>query len=368
MTGPFDPITIDGIRIRNRFMRSATWDGTATDAGEVTDASVKIFEGVARGGVGLIVTGYAYVSEQGKAAVGQYGVSEDRHIGGLQRLVKAAHDHGAKIALQIAHAGIAVGSLRRRDLVALAPSRIEGLTSPHRALTSLEIEEIVSDFGAAAARAREAGFDAVQLHAAHGYLMSQFLSPLANRRTDKWGGTAERRRRFHVEVMRSVRRAVGEAYPIWMKLGLQDHSPGGLQLNEGLDALKVLTAEGLSAVEVSIGRASGAARVGKPGDEERPYFRSDSAEAKRVVDIPIMLVGGIRSLSMAEDILGRGDADMISMCRPLIREPGLIARWQRGDTAPAKCISCLKCMGLPFRGEPLECAEERRLREEATGG
>jgi len=198
--------------------------------------------------------------------------------------------------------------------------------------------------------------------------MSQFLSPLANRRTDKWGGTAERRRRFHVEVVRSVRRAVGEAYPIWMKLGLQDGSREGLQLSEGLDALKVLTAEGLSAVEVSAGRGSMGARVGKPGDEERPYFRSDSAEAKRVVDIPIMLVGGIRSLSMAEDILGRGDADMISMCRPLIREPGLIARWQRGDTAPAKCISCLKCMGLPFRGELLECAEERRIREEATGG
>ena len=368
MTGSFDPITIDGLRIRNRFMRSATWDGTATDAGEVTDASVKIFEGVARGGVGLIVTGYAYVSEQGKAAVGQYGVSEDRHIGGLQRLVKAAHDHGAKIAVQIAHAGIGVGLLKRSDLVALAPSRIEGLTSPHRALTSSEIEEIVSDFGTAAARAREAGFDAVQLHAAHGYLMSQFLSPLANHRTDKWGGTAERRRRFHVEVMRSVRRAVGEAYPIWMKLGLQDHSHGGLQLSEGLDALKVLTGEGLSAVEVSTGLGAMGSRVSKPGDEERPYFRRDSAEAKRVVDIPVMLVGGIRSLSMAEDILGRGDADMISMCRPLIREPDLIARWQRGDTAPAKCISCLKCLGVALRGEPLECAEERRLREEATGG
>jgi 2,4-dienoyl-CoA reductase-like NADH-dependent reductase (Old Yellow Enzyme family) len=153
-----------------------------------------------------------------------------------------------------------------------------------------------------------------------------------------------------------------------MKLGLQDHSREGLQLSEGLDALKVLTAEGLSAVEVSAGRGSMGARVGKPGDEERPYFRSDSAEAKRVIDIPIMLVGGIRSLSMAEDILGCGDADMISMCRPLIREPGLIARWQRGDTAPAKCISCLKCMGLALRREPLECAEERRLREEATGG
>jgi 2,4-dienoyl-CoA reductase-like NADH-dependent reductase (Old Yellow Enzyme family) len=367
MTSPFDPITIDGLQIRNRFMRSATWDHTATEDGEVTDASVGLFEGLARGGVGLIVTGYAYVSEQGKAASGQYGAAEDRHIKGLRRLVGVAHDHGAKIALQIVHAGIQPRLLEPPDRIALAPSYIESNPIPHRAFTAAEIEQTVSDFGAAAARGREAGFDAVQLHAAHGFLMSQFLSPLTNLRTDEWGGSPEGRRRFHIEVVRAVRRAVGKDYPLWIKIGLQDHSDGGLPLSEGLDALKALAAEGLFAVEVSSGQAIRAVQVRKPGDEEWPYFRRDSAKAKRAVDIPVALVGGIRSLSMAEEILNSGDADMISMCRPLIREPDLIARWQRGDTAPAKCISCAKCLAAVMRG-PVACQEELRLREEAAGG
>ena len=365
---PFDPITIEGINIRNRFVRSATWDSTATDDGEVTDASVKIIENVARGGVGLIVTGYAYVSDHGKAAIRQFGISHGRHIEGMRRLVKAAHDYGAKIAVQIAHAGINLVLLGHTDRIALAPSKTEAYRSLHRAMTSAEVGEIVRDFGAAAERAAEAGFDAVQLHGAHGYLMSQFLSPLTNRRTDEWGGSPERRRRFHVEVMRSVRQAVGDDYPVWIKLGPRDRRRGGLRLSEGIEALKAMTTEGLSAVEVSIGFGGRSAQVRRPEDEERVYFREDSAEAKRAVDNPVMLVGGIRSLSMAEDILQRGDADMISMSRPLIREPDLIARWQRGDTAPAKCISCNKCFEFGARGEPLECGEEHRLREEAADG
>jgi 2,4-dienoyl-CoA reductase-like NADH-dependent reductase (Old Yellow Enzyme family) len=119
-------------------------------------------------------------------------------------------------------------------------------------------------------------------------------------------------------------------------------------------------------VEISVGLGAGSARVHRLEDDERPYFREDSAEAKRAVEIPVMLVGGIRSLAMAEEILRRGDADMISMSRPLIREPGLIARWQRGDAAHAKCISCNKCFGFGIRGEALECGEERRLQEETA--
>jgi len=365
---PFDSITIEGINIRNRFVRSATWDSTATENGEVTDASVKMIENVARGGVGLIVTGFACVSDHGKAATRQLGISHGRHIEGMRRLVKVAHDCGAKIAVQIAHAGLNVVLLGQTDRIALAPSKTEAYRSPHRAMTSAEVDEAVRDFGAAAERAAEAGFDALQLHGAHGYLMSQFLSPLTNRRTDEWGGSPERRRRFHVEVMRSGRRSVGENYPVWMKIGLRDHTDDGLGLSEGLAALRALRAEGLSAVEISTGLGARSARVHRPEDEERPYFREESAAAKRAVDIPVMLVGGIRSLAMAEDILQRGDSDMISMSRPLVREPGLIARWQRGDTAPAKCISCNKCFGFGVRGEALECGEERRLREEAGLG
>ena len=364
----FEPITIQGVKIRNRFVRSATWDSSATDDGEVTDISVEMIETLARGGVGLIVTGYAYVSDHGKAAVHQLGIAHDRHTEGMRRLATTAHDHGATIAMQIAHGGINLALLGRTNRVALAPARSAAYRSSHRIMTPADIDEIVSDFGAAAARAKEAGFDAVQLHGAHGYLISQFLSPVMNRRTDKWGGTPEGRRRFPLEVMRSVRRAVGDHYPVWMKLGLQDGTDDGLQLSEGLAVLEDLIAEGLSAVEVSAGIGPRSVRVHKPGEEERPYFRSDSAQAKRAVDIPVMLVGGIRSPSMVEDILSSGDADMISMCRPFIREPHLIERWQRGDAAPATCISCNKCFSFGVRGEPLECGEDRRLQDEAAAG
>ena len=367
MANPFEPITIAGMEVRNRFQRSATWDASATDDGEVTDKSVEIIGGLARGGVGLIVTGYAYVSDDGKAAPRQYGISHDRHIEGLRRLTNVAHDHGARIAAQIAHGGINSGLLFRGARVAIGPSQIEGHHWEHREMTSEEIEATVRDFAAAASRAREAGFDAVQLHAAHGYLMNQFLSPLTNHRTDEWGGSPEKRRRFHVEVLRAVREAVGDDYPVLIKIGLRDRSEGGMTLDEGLATLKLLAAEGLSAAEISTGIGIGSTQTARAEDPERVYFREDAAAAKRAVDIPVALVGGVRSFATAESILD-GDADMVSLSRPLIRENDLIARWQRGDRAPAKCLSCNKCFAFGLRGEPLECGEEYRLRQEAKGG
>jgi len=363
----FQPIMVGGVEIGNRFVRSATWDSSATADGEVTDASVHIFEDLARGGVGLIVTGYAYVSEPGKAAAGQYGISDDRHIAGLRRLAKAAHDHSARIAVQIAHTGGNVMLMKDPKRVALAPSHFESNPAPHRAFTAAEIEETIADFAAAATRAKEAGFDAVQLHFAHGYLGTQFLSPLTNQRTDEWGGSPENRRRFHIETLRAIRRAVGADYPLWAKLGAHE-AEGGLSLGEALDALKAMVAEGLSAVEISAGQGAAAVRTARPEDEESPYFLTESAAAKRAVDIPVIAVGGIRSLARAEAIVRGGEADMISMSRPLIREPGLIARWQSGDTAPAKCISCNKCMAVVFQQGVLACQEEALLREQAAAG
>jgi 2,4-dienoyl-CoA reductase-like NADH-dependent reductase (Old Yellow Enzyme family) len=365
MPSPFDPIVIDGVELRNRFMRSATWDASATDDGDVTHASVRIFDRLAQGGVGLIVTGYAYVSEQGKAAAGQYGISEDRHIEGLRCVVEAAHDHGARIAVQIAHTGGNILLLKDPKRVALAPSQIEGNPAPHRPFTAAEIEETIADFAAAAARAKEAGFDAIQLHFAHGYLGSQFLSPLTNHRTDEWGGSPEKRRRFHVEVIRAVRKATGNRFPVWAKFGLVE-GEGGISLEEGLDALKAMVAEGLSAVEISAGQGAVAVRTERPEDEESPFFVNESTAAKRAVDIPVMVVGGIRSLATAEHIVGSGGADMISMSRPLIREPDLINRWQSGDTTRAKCIRCNKCMAAVFIQGVLACQEEALLREQAA--
>jgi 2,4-dienoyl-CoA reductase-like NADH-dependent reductase (Old Yellow Enzyme family) len=366
MSSPFDSVVIAGVELRNRFMRSATWDASATDTGEVTDTSLTIFDKLARGGVGLISTGYAYVSEVGKAAVGQYGIAEDRHVEGLRRLVNAAHAGGAKIAAQIGHGGNNLRLLGHSDRIALCPSVAEGDTWPQRAFTGEEVEQTIDDFAAAAARARNAGFDAVQLHFAHGYLGSQFLSPMSNRRDDQWGGSPEKRRRFHVETLRAVRKATGDGFPVWAKLGLVE-GEGGLPLDEGLDALKAMVAEGLSAVEISAGQGASSVRPALPDDPEALYFRAEAAAAKKAAGIPVMLIGGVGRLKTAEDIVASGDADLIALARPLIREPDLIARWQRGDRAPAKCIRCNKCLGAAFARRVFECQQEAELRRQAAG-
>ena len=365
MPSPFDPIVIAGVELRNRFMRSATWDASATDDGEVTDTSVAIFDSLARGGVGLITTGYAYVSDVGKAAVGQYGISEDRHIDGLRRLVEAAHAGGARIAVQIGHGGNNQRLVGHSERVALCPSAVEDDAWPQRSFTGGEIEETIADFAAAAARGRKAGFDAVQLHFAHGYLGSQFLSPLSNRRTDEWGGSPEKRRRFHVELVRAARKAAGDGFPVWAKFGLIE-GEGGFSLEEGLDALKAMVAEGLSAVEISAGQGGSSVRLALPDDPESVYFRAEAAAAKRAAGIPTMLIGGIGRVETAEEIIAAGDADVIALARPLIREPGLIARWRSGDRAQAKCIRCNKCLAAAFTQRVFECQQEALLRQQAA--
>lgn len=361
----FTPCRIGQLELRNRFVRSATWDASADEPGAATDVSVDIIRDLARGGVGLIVTGYAYVSPLGQAAPGQYGIHADEMIPGLRRMVEAAHEGGAKIAVQIVHAGISSHYLPANGIEMLAVSGRADVMASHHEMTDEEIEGIIADFAAAALRGREAGFDAVQLHGAHGYLMSQFLSPLYNRRTDRWGGTAENRRRFHLEVARRVRQATGSDFPLLIKLGMQDADAAGLSLAEGVETAKQLVEQGIDAVEVS-GGFGGSIRAAREEEPERPYFREQSAALKKEVSVPVIEVGGIRSLEMAQSIVASGDADLISMSRPFIREPDLVLRWQRGDREPARCISCSRCFGILARGERLECAQERRLREETT--
>jgi len=362
----FAPYKIGNLELRNRFVRSATWDATADESGAVTDNSVAIYRELAKGEIGLIVSGYAFVSwPQGKANPGQYGIYSDEMIPGLQRMVEVVHEGGGKIAVQIVHAGINSGYLVRNGITLLAMSKMAEVKAPHREMTGGDIESIIDDFASAAVRGREAGFDVVQLHGAHGYLMSQIESPLYNRRSDRWGGNAENRRRFHLEVIRRIRKAVGDDYPLMIKFGVQDDREGGLSLEEGVETARQMVAEGIDAIEISAGVGQ-SAQVTREGEPERAYFRERAAVVKQAVTVPVICVAGIRSLGMAQDIVDSVDADLVSMCRPFIREPGLLVRWQRGETALAKCISCNRCFPIVARGEPLECGEERRLREEAA--
>ncbi|MBI2863070.1 MAG: NADH:flavin oxidoreductase [Chloroflexi bacterium] len=363
------PADLAGLELRNRFIRSAAFDSMADQTGAVTDRSVELYDVLAAGGVGLIVTGYAFVSRHGQAIFGQYGIYSDEMIPGLRRLVQVAHRHGAKIALQIVHAGTFSGYMGRTGQVALGPSE-RGGRYPSRGLTEEEIERIIGDFAQAAVRAREAGFDAVQLHGAHGYLMSEFFSSVANRRQDRWGGSAENRRRFHVETVRRVRAAVGADFPLLIKFGVMDDKEGGSPLEEGIAALQAMAAAGLDAAEISGGLGTGRRgpiRVLADPSTEDAYYRERAAKAKAALSIPIAVVGGIRRLETAEDIVTSGDADFVSLCRPLIRQPDLINQWLSGDRRQPTCISCAKCLTLVERGEPLECGEELRIRVEGGG-
>ena len=349
----FAPFAVANLQLRNRFMRSATYDGTADESGAVTEGSLDLYRQLAKGNIGLIVTGHAYISRLGQAGAGQYGIYSDNLVSGLSRLTAAVHREGGKVAIQIAHAGINSNFLERQGITALAVSASTEAQRPHREMDEEQIWTIVGEFASAARRAADAGFDAVQLHGAHGYLMSQFLSPLTNSRKDRWGGTPENRRRFHHEVLKSVRKALPEGFPLLIKFGARDDQEGGLLIEEGLETARQLAAAGIDGIEVSGGIGMTSVAKGEA------YFRDRAAAVRHTVSVPVMAVAGIRSLSVAQSIVDSGDADMISMGRPFIREPNLIVRWER-DMRNAACVSCSRCFAFTRHGLLL-CGQDHRI-------
>ncbi len=351
----FEPFAIGKLRLCNRFVRSATHDRTADRSGNPTDESVAIYTALAQGHIGLIVTGFCFVSESGRVHPDQFGVHTDAMIPGLLRLTRSVHMNDGKIALQMVHGGFraAPGDGSR----ALAVSEMPGKFA--REITEADVESIIADFASAAVRAMESGFDAVQFHGAHGYLMSQFLSPALNRRTDVWGGSMENRRRFHIEAVKRVRQAVGPYFPVMIKFGVHDDREG-LTLAEAVETARQMQQAGVDAIEVSA--AAGLAVMPfRKGEPDRACFRESTAAVKRAVSVPVMAVCGIRSTELAQDLVDRGDADLISMSRSFIREPRLIARWEGGDRKPATCNFCNKCLKAETRSRPLECVEEWAL-------
>ena len=351
----FTPARIGTVELRNRFVRSATNDRMATPGGRVTAELVDYYRLLARGEIGLIITGHAYIHPLGQGSARQLGVYDDSLVPGLKRIADAVHELGGRVAMQITHAG----RQTQMEIIGetpVAPSAIPyGLQNVMpRELSDDAIEKIIEDYASAAGRAQEAGFDAVQLHGAHGYLMNQFLSPFSNRRTDKWGGDDEGRFRFLHDAYKAVRKKVGSGFPVLIKLAMKDFVKGGLDVSASISVAKRLSELGIDAIETSGGFSSAMENIKRdvlPGKGEA-YFRSEASRLKKSVDVPVILVGGLRSFATMESVVKNGDADFVSLSRPFIREPDLVLKLKSG-ARETSCISCSKCS---ISREPvLEC-------------
>ncbi|MCJ7622485.1 MAG: NADH:flavin oxidoreductase [Anaerolineaceae bacterium] len=363
----FEPGKIGTLELPNRLVRSATAERMATEDGYVTPKLKALYKELAEGGVGLIISGHMYVHPGGKCHPEMTAVYDDKFIPGLSELADTVHQAGGKVVVQINHGGLQSSEETVADPIAPSTVDEEYLARPAREITTDEIETVIKAYGQAARRVKEAGFDGVQIHGAHGYLVSQFLSPLTNQRTDRWGGSLEKRIQFLRDVAAAVREQVGPDYPVLIKLGMMDGVEGGLALEESVQVVAALDEMGIRGVEISgafggklLTNIQKGVKVGK----NEAYFLDWAEKSRPASDQSIILVGGFRSKKVMEEVLGAGTADFISICRPLICEPDLPERMRLGLQIHSICISANLCHPKnKNEGVACRCKVDRDLRE-----
>jgi 2,4-dienoyl-CoA reductase-like NADH-dependent reductase (Old Yellow Enzyme family) len=352
MSKLFETSNINEMQLSNRFVRSATWEGMAAEDGSCTPDFMALYTELAKGGVGLIITSHTFVRPDGKGSPRQLGLHKDELIPGLQDLTRAIHQHGSRVAVELSHAGI----LTSEQLTGEAPmvvSAVEDFSrGPGRELTVEDIQQLAVAFAGAAGRAKEAGFDAIQIHAAHGFLMSQFLSPAFNKRNDDYGGRIENRARALLEVLEKIRSSVGRDFPVLVKLNSEDFIDGGLTLEDSVRVGQMLQEEGIDAIEISGGTivTGDHCQTDIDSQEKEAYWR----EAAKVFKEKL------------QQLMHQDYADYISMSRPFIREPGLVKRWASGNLGKATCLSDNLCRGPLLKGEGIYCVMEKGRKEKKS--
>jgi 2,4-dienoyl-CoA reductase-like NADH-dependent reductase (Old Yellow Enzyme family) len=400
----FTPARIGQLEIKNRLVRSATYERAATSKGEVSDFLVDLYRTLGKGGVGLIITGIAGVYSKALAPERMMRADSDDFIASLRKIPQAVREVApdCRVVLQLHHPGRQI--IHQEDAVKLIPvlppalmayiqkhpeviapegevSLVVEPTAPSavydanfdrtpRALTPDEIEEIIEAFAQGVRRAQEAGFDGAQLHAAHGWLLSSFLSPRTNQRQDQYGGSTENRTRIIKDICQRARRKVGDRFPILIKINTTDFLPGGIDLNEAVRVGKMLSEVGFAAIETSGGMWEAVtrkkeelgwvpvmlpeSRTGIKAQDQEAYFLPGAKAFKEKTNATVILVSGLRSFSKIEEVLNSKRADFVSMSRPLIRQPDLPIIWRSGEGPDkAECISCNAC--LPIGSARLAC-------------
>ncbi len=388
-----DAAVIGNVKLKNRIIRSATHDGLADEKGAPTPKLISKYVNLAKNDIGCIITGYAAVSANGMSPYPRMlRADSDELIADYRKLTDAVHEYGTPIIFQLAHCGRQTSS-KAIGMQKVAPTAKRHLFYPDKAkkLNEKEIYDIIYDFVNAAKRAEKAGFDGVQLHCGHGYLLHDFLSPYGNKRTDKWGGIIENRCRIVCEIIRKIK--AGTDLPVWIKFSATDNRRGGMNIAESVKAAKLFEESGCDCIEVSCGTVedgmntmrsrlmpmeavfkyrepcasfpegfsklalAGANLVNPLIKQPVPLenFNVDSAEKiKSAVAMPVIVVGGIHKLSDMEAIITNGKADFVSMCRPFICEPNLVRKFKDGTQTEAKCVMCNYC-GLVIEKENTKC-------------
>lgn len=374
MINIFEPIELAGMKLNNRVLRAATDEGMANNDGNPTEKLIKLYENLAKGGIGGIITGYMAVSKEGESTMpGMVMMDSDERIEKLTEVVNRVHEFGIPIIAQLAHCG---------------RNGVGGKAFNVNKISEDTIEHIIDDFTDAVIRAKKIGYDGVELHLAHGYFLSEMLSGHTNRRKDQWGGSALKRTRIVKEIMAGIRKALPD-YPIWVKVNGDEIYKDGIHSEEVAEIAKMLESYGVNAIEVSCGidtKQMGPLKGEIPVDmvinkypgikdlpkpikaivksliptimkevkSEKKYNVPSAKNIKKAVKIPVIALGGIHDLEDIESTINQDGIDLVSMSRPLILEPGLINKYKEQKAKSAKCLGCNYCM-IGICNDPLRC-------------
>ncbi|URZ05679.1 NADH:flavin oxidoreductase [Clostridium felsineum] len=370
----FAPSELARIRLNNRIIRGATDEGLADESGNPTEKLIKLYETLAEGGVGGIITGYMSVSKDGESMMpGMTMIESDERITRLAKVVNRIHEMGTPIICQIAHCG---------------RNGIAGKEFNVNKISEETIERVINDFACAAIRAEKAGFDGVEIHLAHGYFLSEILSPHTNKRKDKWGGSTEKRVRIVKEILMKIRFKLPN-YPILVKVNGNEIYKDGIHTEECVQISRLLEKCGVGAIEVSCGidwKQMGPARgkvpvemimhdypgiknlsktvktlvkpfipmMMKEASVDRKYNVTVAKKIKELVGVPVIVIGGIHDLKDIESTINEDGIDFVSMSRPLILEPGLINKFKQQKEQKAKCLCCNYCL-IGLYNAPVRC-------------
>jgi 2,4-dienoyl-CoA reductase-like NADH-dependent reductase (Old Yellow Enzyme family)/thioredoxin reductase len=340
----FDPIQVGTLTVPNRVVMTAVKLGYGTTAGEVTERHIAFYRRRAEGDLGLIITEPMYIQLNGRELPTQLGIHTDDLLPGLTQMTAAVHEAGGRIVAHINHAGRAANPklVQPEALVSASDVFCPAAGTTPRPLTKAEIDETVAAFAAAARRARQAGFDAVEIPFSHGYLIHQFLSPRSNRRDDEYGGSFENRMRFGREVIAAVRRQVGNDYPIIARINAADYAEGGMEIEDAIQAAQALEGMGVNALSVTSGTMCESVPfclypTGTPKANLLPM----AARIRTAVSLPVIVAGRVRTPTVAKEALAAGQADMIGLGRPLLSDPDWVKKTQAEDDAAIMlCAAC----------------------------